>query len=113
MTSLTSIAQSGLQTASLTEQVSANNVANALTAGFVPSRTDPQAQSGGGVTATIQPLAGPEIEANLGNTLVALSGTDLATEAVSQKLALFAFQANLAIVQAAERDNRALFNVRG
>ena len=105
-------AQSGLDLASLQGQVSANNVANGLTNGFVPSRVDPQTQSAGGVTGSIQVLPNAPVEANINGTLVAFSGTDLIAETVNTQSALAAYQANLATLRAQDADSRVLMSIR-
>jgi flagellar basal body rod protein FlgB len=103
---------SGLDLAALQEAVSANNVANAQTPGFVPSQVDPTAQSGGGVSATVQPQEDPEIEANLDRNLMSLSQTNLINEEIAQQMALNSFLANLDALRADETQQQALVSIR-
>lgn len=103
---------SGLDLAALQQSVSANNIANAQTPGFVPSRVDPVAQSGGGVSATVQPQVDPEVEATLDRNLATLSQTNLIDEEIAQQMALNSFLANLAALREVEAQQQALYSIR-
>ena len=92
MSSVSSIASSGLQLQALRLAVSANNTANQLTAGFAPSRVEVASVRGGGVQ-------GAERDAGL----VPGSTTDAVGEAVARKTALSAYQANLATLRTADQ----------
>lgn len=95
-------AQSGLQAAATRVGVSAHNVANALTDGFVPSRVTSAEVAGGGVTTAVTPVRDALAEARADEALLAPSRTDLVTEVVAQQAATRLFQANLASLRTAD-----------
>lgn len=99
MSSISSIASSGLQAAQLRLGASAHNVANLHTPGFhrqaVAQQTRPDQ---GGVTASVQRK--PQ------------QGVALEQEAVEQISATYAFKANLQTFQAADRMLDALLDTR-
>jgi flagellar basal body rod protein FlgG len=112
MDSAIAIAQSGLQAATRSLDVSANNVANSGTAGFQPSEAVPVEAAGGGVTTRVQPENNPTFEAQIDRNLIDLSsGTDLVDETVKQTLAAAAFQANLATLRTADEAQGSLINI--
>ncbi len=113
MSSIPSIAQSGLQVASLRLAVSANNVANALTDGFAPSRVEAQEVPSGGVEGAVVKPNDPQFEAQVDRAILGASGTDLAQESVNQLLAASMFQANLATVKTADETIGVLLDLRG
>jgi flagellar hook protein FlgE len=96
MNSTFGIAQSGLQVASLELAVSANNVANVETNGFVPSRVEEKTLPNGGVSGDVQQELDPLAEVRADRALLAPSRTDLAQEIVAQIKAAAAYRANLA-----------------
>jgi flagellar basal-body rod protein FlgC len=107
MSTITGIAQTGLEAASTRLNVSANNVANALTDGFVPSRVSAQEVAGGGVRSTVVKERDPIAEARadaamLGPSVVSSSGTDLVKEIIDQKAATRLYQANVASLKTAD-----------
>jgi flagellar basal-body rod protein FlgC len=102
MSTITGVAQSGLEAASRRLGVSANNVANALTPGFVPSRVASSEVAGGGVTAGVVRDVDPAAEARADRALLASSGTDLVTEMVGQSQAARLYEANLATLKTAD-----------
>lgn len=73
MTTLSYIAQSGMQAAQVQLNTSANNVANAQTEGFQRRQVQQSPQPGGGVATqvTASGQAGPALEADLVNQLQA------------------------------------------
>ena len=89
MNSLSSIALSGLSTAQLSLDVSAGNVANALTPGFRRQQVVQSAEPGGGVSGAVARL--PQ------------DGSDLAADLVGQQAAAYSFKANLKVLQTADR----------
>ncbi len=102
MSSTSGIAQSGLMVAALSVDVSANNIANALTEDFVPSRVVPADVQGGGVTADVEkldePVKPPEdplAEVRADRALLVPNRVDLAQELVSQSRAAAVYKANL------------------
>jgi len=101
MSSVLAIAQSGLALQSLRLTASANNVANAGTAGFVPDRVSAEEVASGGVKGAVQPND-PEFESRLDRTLTGLSGTDLAGETVSQMATAASFGADVAVARSAD-----------
>lgn len=102
MSSTSGIAQSGLQVAAMAVDVSANNVANALTEDFVPSRVVPADVEGGGVRADVErldepvkPPDDPLAEVRADRALLVPNRVDLAQEMVSQSRAAAVYKANL------------------
>lgn len=83
--SVSAIALSGLNAASAALGVSAHNVANAMTPGFRRQAVAQQARAEGGVVVTIGVAAEP--------------GASLETDLVQQRLAMHAFEANLATLR--------------
>jgi len=102
MSAITGIAQSGLDAAATRVGISAHNVANALTAGFVPSRVSSAELAGGGVTTSVAPAVDPGAEARADQAMLAPSRTDLVTEIVAQGEAARLHQANLASLRTAD-----------
>jgi flagellar hook protein FlgE len=89
MNSIASIALSGMNAASTTLAASAHNVANALTPGFRRTLAAPAALPGGGVSVTLLQAAEP--------------GDALAEDIVQQKIAGYAFKANVLTLQTQDR----------
>ncbi|HET7794125.1 MAG TPA: flagellar basal body rod protein [Rhizobacter sp.] len=85
MTSISAIAFSGMNAATVRLSVSAHNVANAATPAFKRQQVVQATQEGGGVSTSLTQSEG--------------QGTDLAAEAVEQMSSLYAFKANLRTVQ--------------
>ena len=83
MSSLASIAQSGMQAAQTALQVSANNVANLGTQGYVPEKVNLTAQASGGVQASVSSAPG--------------TAPSLTADLVAQLQAKNAFLSNLAV----------------
>jgi len=83
MTSISSIALSGMNAAQATLNSSAHNVANLNTSGFRRQEVVQIAQSGGGVSTTL--------------TTASMAGSSLKTDVVTQLQAKNAFLANLAV----------------
>jgi flagellar basal-body rod protein FlgC len=133
MSMVLSIAASGMAAASLRLDVSAGNVANALTTGplptatgsnaasypkaYVPLRVDQVVAAGGGTAATVQPLAPSSVPGfDPGapyadpNGMVAAPNVDLANEAVQQILARYSFAMNAAVVRADEKMTKTLLD---
>ena len=103
MNTVLSIAASGLQAQSARLHSSAHNIANLLTDDFVPQRVDLKARPGGGVQARISrsdQTGPPRLDARTGEVLGEYSGTDLASEALTQISASRAYEANLAVLRA-------------
>lgn len=111
MSSVFDVARSGLSAAERRLSTSAHNVANALTTGFRPLAVVAQEQPGGGVTARVVRPNDPAVESRL-DALALGSGTDLATEMVSQMTAAAAYRANLATLRTADEMEGALVAVR-
>lgn len=106
MASASGIAQSGLMVASLAVDVSANNIANALSEDFTPSRVAASEVEGGGVTGRVVPDAeafeapaappqDPQAEVRADRALLVPNRVDLAQELVSQTRAAAVYKANL------------------
>jgi flagellar basal-body rod protein FlgC len=128
------IAASGMAAAMTSLTASASNVANADSAGPVPGFTPVNAQSpasvyqpavvietsmaGGGVSATVTRSSpgtilsyDPTAPFANGQGMVAVPNVDFATEAVNQMSASMAFQANLKVFQAANRNLDSLLDI--
>ncbi len=113
MGTIQGIAQSGLEAAATRVGVSANNVANALTDGFVPSRVSSAELPGGGVRSEVAPVRDPRAEARADAALLAGSGTDLVTEVVAQQEATRLFQANAATLRTEDALFEAALKLKG
>ena len=132
MSIASSIAVSGLNAATLRLQVSANNVANALSDGplpsskdaasfpraYVPLRVDQIDTVGGGTSATIGTISqsyvstfDPIAPYADGNGMVATPNVDLAGEIIQQILARYTFAANAQVVRADMQMTAALFKI--
>ncbi len=85
MSSLASIAQSGLSAAQLRLDASAGNIANMNTPGYRAQRVEQQASGNGGVDARVDRVPAP--------------GVSLEQEIVEQLAASHAFKANLHIMR--------------
>jgi flagellar hook-associated protein FlgK len=96
MSSLSSIALSGMNAAQTALEASASNVANASTPGYKRREVVNTPQSGGGVTATVR--ASDQ------------EGTSLEADAVSQLQAKNAFLANLAVFKTGNKLTGALLD---
>lgn len=83
MTSISSIALSGMNAAQATLNSSAHNIANLNTSGFRRQQVVQNAQSGGGVSTTL--------------TTASMAGPALETDVVTQLQSKNAFLANLAV----------------
>jgi flagellar basal body rod protein FlgC len=96
MGSTSRIAESGLQVAALTLDVSANNVANVLSEGFEPSRVEPEEVQGGGVRAAVVKEHDPLAEVRADRALLLPNSVDLVQEMVNQNRAAAVYRANMA-----------------
>ena len=85
MNSISSIARSGLAAAQLTLDSSAHNIANQATPAFRRQSVALAEQQGGGVTASVVRASEP--------------GELLASDMVTQKMALYSFKANIKVIQ--------------
>ncbi len=92
------IAFSGMTAASTRLGVSAHNIANGATPGFRRQQVVQQAQTQGGVQANITQADSP--------------GSNLATDIVQQKVALYSFKANLRTVQVEDAMLGSLLDVK-
>ena len=100
-------AVSGMLAAQRRLEVSAGNVANVSTPGYVPARTTDRARREGGVESIVErepsatglPATRPDAPAGVDGDGRPLSGTDLGTEFVTQITAQRAFEANLAVLR--------------
>jgi len=97
---------SGLNAAQVMFDVSANNVANAATAGFQPSRVEL------GAVAPANGVAVSGITADANVPPPGESGTDLATEAVGLTTARLLYAANARAVSIEEETIGSLFDER-
>lgn len=99
MTSISSIARSGMQAAQTALNSSAHNVANLNTDGFRRQQVRQSAQADGGVSTSISrsPKAGPDLQADL----------------VAQLQAKNAFLANLKVFKTSDAMAGALLDTKG
>jgi flagellar hook-associated protein FlgK len=89
MTSLSSIALSGMNAAQTTLNSSAHNIANMNTTGFRRQEVVQTAQTDGGVSTTL--------------TAASVDGPSLVTDVVAQLQAKNSFLANLAVFKTSDR----------
>ena len=132
MSITSSIALSGMYAAYLRLQVSASNVANAMSDGplprptsaadypsaYAPLRVDQVSAPGGGVTATVSQVTPKFVPAYKPSApyadaagIVASPGADLASEIVQQIIAHYEFTANAQVLRADARMTATLLNV--
>jgi len=98
MTSVSSIALSGMNAARSSLNASAQNIANLNTSGFRRQEVVQSAQSGGGVSTAL--------------TTANVEGSSLATDIVSQLKAKNSFLANLAVFKTGEKMAGALLDLK-
>jgi flagellar basal-body rod protein FlgC len=131
MSIASTIAVSGMTAASLRLQVSANNVANALSSGplpgmansagypaaYIPERVNQTDIAGGGTGASIGfvspsyvPAYDPAAPYADSNGMVASPNVDFAAELVQQIIARYTFAANAHVVRADAQMTSALFD---
>lgn len=132
MSTVGSIAISGLSAAALRMQVSANNVANVYSSGplpdaaaganfpaaFMPQRVDQAARADGSVSASVKavspatiPAYDPTAPFANASGLVAMPNVDLGNEAVQQIMASVSYAANAAALKADAQMTSTLLNV--
>jgi flagellar basal-body rod protein FlgC len=135
MSSVLSIAISGMQAAAMRLQVSARNVANVRSAGalphaqgnypadapraYVPSRVDQVDLSGGGTQAVVSNIApsyvptyDPGAPYANADGQVASPNVDLTEEAIQQLVARYTFAANARVVTAYDQMMKSLFDIK-
>jgi flagellar basal-body rod protein FlgC len=135
MNSILSIAISGMQAAATRLQVSANNVANALSAGalpdaqgnypdgapraYVPQRVDQVDVSGGGTRAIVSdvspshvPTYDPGAPYANADGQVASPNVDLTQEAIQQLVASYAYAANARVVTSYDQMVKSLLDMK-
>jgi flagellar hook protein FlgE len=98
MTSISSIALSGMNAAQTSLNSSAHNVANMNTSGFRRQEVIQNAQIGGGVSTTL--------------TTSSEQGPSVATDVVAQLQAKNSFLANLAVFKTSDQMAGALLNLK-
>jgi flagellar hook-associated protein FlgK len=98
MTSISSIALSGMAAAQTTLNSSAHNIANMNTSGFRRQEVIQKAQTGGGVSTTL--------------TTASVEGSSLETDVVSQLQSKNAFLANLSVFKTSDKMAGALLNLK-
>jgi flagellar basal body rod protein FlgC len=113
MSSTSGIAASGLQVAALTLDVSASNVANSLTDGYLPSRVEAADLDGGGAVGSVVKDADPMAEVRADRALLAPSRTDLIQEMVTQSRAAAVYKANLATLRTDQEMEKSLVDALG
>jgi flagellar basal-body rod protein FlgC len=123
MLAVLDIALSGARAAVRRLEVSAANVANVRSAAEIsadrqpgpnlyrPQRAVETGQAGGGVAVSVRPVEpGYTLGLDLGGALAALPNVNLAHEAVEQRLALRAYEANLAVLRTAGEVHKSLLD---
>lgn len=98
MSSISSIAMSGMSAAQTTLNSSAHNIANMNTSGFRRQEVVQSAQPGGGVSTSL--------------TIASEVGSSLETDVVSQLQAKNAFLASLAVFKTSDQMAGALLNLK-
>jgi flagellar hook-associated protein FlgK len=98
MTSITSIALSGMNAAQVTLNSSAHNIANMNTSGFRRQEVIQKAQPEGGVSTTL--------------STASVEGSSLETDIVSQLQAKNAFLASLSVFKTSDKMAGALLNLK-
>jgi flagellar basal-body rod protein FlgC len=132
MSVASAIAVSGMNAATLRMQVSASNVANALTDGplpgsanagnypsaYAPQRVDQVATIGGGTSATVSAVSpsyiatyDPSAAYANGSGMVASPNVNFASEFVQQTLAYYNFEANARVVKTDAQMMAKLINI--
>ena len=131
MSSILSIAISGMQAATTRLQVSANNVANVLSAGalpdqqgnfpdgaqvpYTPQRVDQVELSGGGtqaIVSNVSPSYDPGSPNANADGQVAYPNVDLTEEAIQQLVARYAFAANARVVTSYDQMVKSLLDIK-
>lgn len=135
MNAILSIATSGMAAASRRLEVSASNVANALSDGPLPSadaavkakypaayaplRVDQVATAGGGTRANVSyvspstvPTYDPSAPFADGKGMVASPNVDLANEAVQQIIARYTFAMNVQVVRTYDQMMKSLLDIK-
>jgi flagellar basal-body rod protein FlgC len=135
MNAILSIATSGMAAATRRLEVSASNVANALSDGplpsadaavrakypaaYTPMRIDQVATAGGGTTAVVSNVTpgtvatyDPNAPFADGQGMVASPNVDLANEAVQQLIARYTFVMNVMVVRTYEQMMKSLFDIK-
>lgn len=98
MSSISSIAQSGMQAALQRQGASANNIANQNTEGYRRERVDQRANPEGGTTTSVSRLPQP--------------GSQLEQDMVDQISSSYSFQANLKTLKVQDQMMGALLDVK-
>lgn len=113
MSSIFGISGSGALAEATRLAVSANNVANAETDGFVPSRVTGEELPSGGVTTRVEREADPVAEARADRALgaTAPSRTDLVQEQLVRLRASTVYRANLAALRTEAENQDALMKL--
>ena len=131
MSSVLSIATSGMAAAERRLEVSARNVANVSTTGpldaapddvraaYAALRADQTETAGGGTAVTVRraspaTIAVSDPGSSFANAdgLVAAPNVDFATEAVEQLVARYSFVANAAVIRAEDKMMKSLFDLK-
>jgi len=135
MSSIISIAASGLNAATQRLQVAANNIANAQSDGPLPTASAAarqqypaaytaqqvnQVATDGGGTAAVVTNAQPGTTIAYNSTapyadqngLVAAPAVDLASQILQQAIASYEFAANASVIQAYQQTTQALLNIQ-
>ena len=103
------VAQSGMTAAGRRLNVTANNVANLNTDGFVAGTVVNQGVRDGGVISSVAPLQTEAPVILRDNELVSASNTDLVRETINRVEAVNAYKANAAVFKTAAETVETLF----
>jgi flagellar basal body rod protein FlgC len=113
ISSVSSIACSGLTVATRRLEQSANNVANLETDNFAAQREQASALAPAGVGSAPQPTSAPHpVAIDDGGASHLLSNTDLISETTERLGATQAFRANLAVLRTDDEMTRSLLDIK-
>lgn len=114
-----SIALSGMNAYATRVDVSANNVANALTPDYRKQEAVQSAVTGGGVAIEVREIAADSYEAYQPDApaaneqgYVSLPNVDYAAEAVEQRMAVAGYTANASVIRTLSAMDRDLLDIK-
>jgi flagellar basal-body rod protein FlgC len=112
MSSISTIALSGMNAASRRLEVSASNISNINSTGTLPN-ADGSVPTGAPRAYTPSTIAVSDPQAPFANQsgLVAAPNVDLAQEAIGQLMASYSFAANATVLKADDRMTKALLDI--
>lgn len=112
MSSISSIAMSGMMVARERLATSAGNVANVNTDGYQAKRTQATEGQNGAVSSATVPTEAPSYARIQDDAAVIASNTDLISERTEQLGASHAFKANLNVIKTNDEMTRSLLDIK-